>query len=115
MIVQLNVTFFLCIDSHFLRHEDLVVWSEEARDLILIDQIVDVFKHETVLQLVVSEEECALFQVTASLIEQLFHVLCPLVAQRRGCHHAVLILGVYNTCEAHPTAATTCPIGLCFI
>ena len=46
MVVQLDVSLFLGVNAHFLRHQDFVVWSEEAWDLVLVNQVVYVFKHE---------------------------------------------------------------------
>ena len=60
MVIQLDVSFFFRIDAHFLRHQNLIIRSKEARDLILIDQVVDIFKHKTCLQLVIRQQEGAL-------------------------------------------------------
>jgi hypothetical protein len=53
-VVQLDVTFFLGVDAHFLRHKDFVIWTEQTWDLILIYKVVNVFKHKAGFELVVS-------------------------------------------------------------
>ena len=55
MIVQLDVAFFFGVKADFFSHEDLVIWSEQTWNFILVDQIVHVLEHETVLELIVCE------------------------------------------------------------
>ena len=79
MIIELDVSFLLCDDSHLFAHQDLVICSEQAWDFVLVDQVVDIFQHETVLKLVVSQQESALFEITTCLVKQLLHVFGPLL------------------------------------
>ena len=79
VVVQLDVPLLFRIDPHLFRHQDQVVWSEQARYFVLVDQIVDVFQHEAGLELVVCQEEDALFEVAARLVQQILHVIGPLL------------------------------------
>lgn len=55
MVVQPQIALFSGVDSYSFRNDDLVVRSEQRRNLILINQIVDILQHETVLQLRISQ------------------------------------------------------------
>jgi len=80
MVMQRDVSFFLRLHLYSFFHEYLVIRTKKRRDLILVEQIVDILEHSLRrLHVVVCEQERALLELTTRHLQHFLHVVLPLL------------------------------------